>query len=250
MDPQLVEIVNTSIQAIVAESEIHSKDSDNGQDVTTPKISLYPARLTKYLNIFTEGTLREQKKTRADIWDSLKGMAMSLHYPESQLVARVDATIPFTNVVKPDFDDIVYRWQIEDAWHHWLAMSFWGGKKALNYLNKEIKKVGFIEFCPERGPEGNEHWYVAYQEILLEAIYLARAKDNRYKQKILKNAQGLKSTHVQRLAKDMFENPIDMPGFHSCARHKIWILYNQIRRQTLDYTPGVLIDKVQLLGLD
>jgi hypothetical protein len=252
MDPQLVDIVNKSIQALrIAESEIHS--DSNGDDIKESDRSLYPTMIREYLKIFTEGTVREQKKIREDhIWDSFMGMAISMHYPESLLVAHMDMTVPFTEVVKPDFNDNVYRWQIENAWHHWLAMSFWGGKEALGYLDEEIKKVGFIEFCPERGPEGDEHWYVAYQEILLEAIYLARAKDNGYKQKILREAQGLKSTHVQRLAKAMFENPIDMPGFHSLGRHKIWLLYNKVRSlkpRVYDYTQGVLVDKVQLLGL-
>ncbi|MBF0531449.1 MAG: hypothetical protein HQK55_19695, partial [Deltaproteobacteria bacterium] len=163
----------------------------------------------------------------------------------------IDSYLQFTDVRLPVRVDNDYEW----FWPWAVSVSVNGGEKAIQMLSRKLAEIGNEIFDSTKGPEWNNHWSAALQEILLEAIFLSRTyskQDEEAKQKALLEALKLNSPHVQRLAGAMLKRSVVSSNRRSIRDYKILLLYIKERfaagfDKVYDYTPAVSLDKIPLL---
>jgi tRNA1(Val) A37 N6-methylase TrmN6 len=179
-------------------------------------------------------------------------------FPKDLWYDTIDAFLQFTDVRPPNGEAGVFENDYELYWHWAAACSINGGKEAIEWLGGILlKKVGDETFEETKHPIDNNSWSAAFQEILLEAILLARTYDDsdvKFKEAVLRAAQNLKSPHASRLAKIMLNKRLESPDRHSIKDHKILLLYRDERLRPkekgipgYDYTQALYVDKAPLL---
>lgn len=169
------------------------------------------------------------------------------------LIPVADALLQFTDVNPKGAKTGIGESDYETWWPWALAMSVNGGNEAISFFEEEILGIGDECFDPNEKKDYNFHWSAAYQEILLEALYLARTlspNDITAKKHALTKAQQCKSLHVKNLSQILLSKPLVRSEWHSVAEHKFLLFYRQERanQPNGDYTHAVLIDKTPLLN--
>ncbi len=175
------------------------------------------------------------------------GIAMSPAFQISQqALSFADAILEFSIPSKVVSLEDYY----EDKWAWTLMQSFAGGKKAIQFLFDELKPLKDEVW---KNAKRNNHWSVAYIEILLEAIYLGqmfspadrKARDNA----LAWAAQNLSLEPQRKLAKWYLENPYQRQGRKSVAEHRLLFLHRDTRAQksNADYSSSAQIEKISFL---
>ncbi|MFT5207459.1 MAG: preprotein translocase subunit SecA, partial [Candidatus Omnitrophota bacterium] len=139
-----------------------------------------------------------------------------------------------------------------EPWWPWsLALSTNGGYEAIHELGRFLESVGDIQFRESSNARGNQHWWVAFQEILLEAIYLAQTPvqaDVDEKRRILNEALNYDSAHVRNLAGYMLNQELSHQR-RDMRDYRILHAYVVARKENEanDYTDAININKQDLI---
>ncbi len=273
------------IGALVAKILKEAADSLNKPDLSIEKLEeIGQANLKKYfdskkdLDETQEIELMTPYLLSKDIEDLLKYISLDpkertrrafLHlntnlrsgFSESELqLDMIDTHIKFTEVRPLGPDSGALEHWYDDRWAWACAMSVNGGKDAIQMLARQLEvggvdgvgkplgiRIGDELFDESASESWNNHWSAAYQEILLECIYLARTyskEDKDIKIKALRNALDYKSPHVKNLAKTILDNPIKRTERHSIRDHQILLMYREAYiTNHCNYSSPVPIDK-------
>jgi len=187
----------------------------------------------------------------------------SLHLFDDKITGELlydlmDAYLWFTDVrpagINASADEMFGGKKCYDDYWHWVAaLSINGGKKAIDMLSKELQEVGNEIFHADKGRDYNNHWSVAFQEICLEAIFLARTynkTDEKAKIQALEKALKLKSSHVLGPAEALRNRAILSGERRSIQDYVIQLMYRneRISNDDGDYTRPILVDKIPLLS--
>lgn len=215
----------------------------------------YLIKLKKYYGITNQ--TRNIEETMPYVFSDVHNLIGSGLVENDLFVDTIDALLYFTDVSVKGPKTHVHEKEYENYWHWALAMSINGGNKAIDLLAKELgskgtgkRAIGNEIFSTKK--DWNYHWSVAYQEIVLEAIYLARTPSEGsrdLKIHTLETCKKYKSPHVKRLSQVMVSNEVDCSERHSVRDHRILLLYIQerLKHRTNDYTKAVLADKLSLI---
>ncbi|MDO8525185.1 MAG: hypothetical protein Q7S07_01695 [Candidatus Omnitrophota bacterium] len=172
--------------------------------------------------------------------------------PHNLYYAIIDAILQFVYGANPEHriflsDDSKDPEYYEFHWAWVLGLSYKGGNQALEVLAGELERVKNECFKPNEDFKRNYHWSAAYQEILLEGIYLAKTYskgEKEYKRTILENALNAKSFHVTDLARHLLKVGLWRER-QSSKDYKVLFTYGFAYPASAhhDYTRAVLIDK-------
>ncbi len=140
----------------------------------------------------------------------------------------------------------------EENWIWAVGLAVAGGEHSLNQLWQELQKVGQEIFMPDIKWTANYHWSAAYQEVLIEAIYLATTygeKDAALKKEILGEARTLPSSYASKMAEFFLSKGNFIHPSRAMIRDfKLANFYRVQRAQSPNYTAAVLTDKKPLLA--
>ncbi len=190
--------------------------------------------------------------------------------PEDSLSDSIEAYLRLTSVQNSDIisndpagidHSIRSLIPYEYYWPWAAALSLHGGAEAIRFLGADldrkadqVHRLGDEVFNSEAEGSSNNHWSAAYQEILLESIFLASThneKDVEAKRAILMNAAdsaNYRSPHVKDLAATFLKHALKKSrSEHSIRSHKLLLLYGRARSQYWDYTATVLQDKTTMV---
>ncbi|NQU73294.1 MAG: methyltransferase domain-containing protein [Candidatus Omnitrophica bacterium] len=177
---------------------------------------------------------------------------------------QVDAMLPFLATHKPGFDTGIIEGWYESYWHWALVTSFCGGREAISLLMEQLngpghdsfeqtgKRIGDEQFDASLGSWHNRHWSAAYQEVLLEAIFMASTysdEDVQAKREALEKAAGeFQSAQVKQLAAEMVKRQMPTGKRVSVSEYPILKLYaDAYQKNERDLTSAVQVDKFSLL---
>ena len=170
---------------------------------------------------------------------------------DTLLYDLIDACTWFTDV-RPSGEDVAAyatfgdKKCYDDYWHWAFVLSVNGGKEAIKLLYEALQEVGDELFQKDTGPHDNNHWSAAYQEILLESIFLARTygrEDESAKKEALEKSLDLKSPHVLNMAREMINEPMSQKERHSIRDYTRLLAYRNERISDDDrnYTQAVTV---------
>lgn len=236
----------SSRERIIQNAELTSKDWFN---------LINMVRTMEILSSFNDSSFQISKSCSGskNPYSGLTRIFLKKGYLSGELLYDViDAHMQFTDVRPKGFDAGIIEGNWYDERWAWVAsLSINGGSDAITLLNSELGEVGNGLFDENREKENN-HWSIAYQEIVLEAMYLARTyseEDETAKKQAIEKALEYESPHVKKLAEAMLVNPIASTERHSIRDHQILLMYRNARssQASVNYTAPVYVDKVPLI---